>query len=72
MSKSDPLVKETIQALLRERRGYELHGDKSQVAGVNAELKRLGHKGEAPAKRAATRTKKDTAVGKKAASRKKG
>jgi len=49
--------KETIRALLEERRGYVLYGTKDQVDGVDAELKRLGHKGAAPAKRATTRKK---------------
>lgn len=71
MSKvSDEQTKQTIQALLRERRGYELNGTPDQVEGVNAELKRLGHEGKAPAKRAATRTGKDTNGGKETATRK--
>jgi hypothetical protein len=65
----DP-VKETVKALLAERRGYEMHGENENVAEVNKELSRLGHKGEKPQDRAATRTKKDTAAGKDAAARK--
>ncbi len=51
----DTLKEETIASLLEERRGYVLYGTKDQVAGVDAELKRLGHEGKAPAKRATTR-----------------
>ena len=51
----DVQTRETIAALLEERRGYEQHGKDEKVAEVNAELKRLGHKGKAPAKRATTR-----------------
>jgi hypothetical protein len=49
--------KSRVAALLEERRAYELHGTQDQVAGVDAELKRIGHEGKAPAKRAATRKK---------------
>lgn len=44
--------KEYIAALLEERRGYALHGKTDMVAGVDAELARVGHKAKAPAKRA--------------------
>jgi hypothetical protein len=49
--------KARIAALLEERRAYELHGTKEQVADVDAELKRIGFEGKAPAKRATTRKK---------------
>lgn len=55
MSDVDDLTRETITSLLQERRGYEQYGTPDQVAAVDAELKRLGYKGKAPAKRAATR-----------------
>lgn len=58
MSKqNDEQAQDTIRALLEERRGYVLYGTEDQVAGVDAELKRLGHRGAAPAKRATTRKK---------------
>ena len=44
-----------IAALLEERRGYERAGDDAAVAGVDAELERVGHKAKAPAKRAERR-----------------
>lgn len=52
---ADDLTRETIAALLEERRGYEQRGDTEKIEAVNAELKRLGHKGKAPSKRATTR-----------------
>jgi hypothetical protein len=55
VSTDDDLTRETIAALLEERRGYEQRGDDEKIKAVNAELKRLGHKGKAPGKRAATR-----------------
>ena len=51
-----------VDALLRERRSYELYGTADQVAEVDKELKRIGHKGKAPAKRAATRERKGGAT----------
>jgi hypothetical protein len=50
--------KTLVAALLEERRGYEIHGKKDRVALVDAELKRLGAEGKAPAKRAEKRAKK--------------
>jgi len=47
--------KSYIAALLEERRGYEMNGDADAVAGVDTELKRVGHKAKAPAKRATKR-----------------
>ena len=44
-----------IAALLEERRGYEAAGDDGAVAGVDAELARVGHKAKTPAKRAERR-----------------
>lgn len=44
-----------IAALLRERRAYEIHGDKGGVKAVDAELRRLGHEAAPPAKRAERR-----------------
>jgi hypothetical protein len=55
MSGGDELVRETITALLEERRGYEMRGDEERIAEVDAELKRLGHSGKPPSKRATTR-----------------
>lgn len=43
---------EHIRALLAERKGYEIHGNKDGLAAVDAELKRLGHEAKPPAKRA--------------------
>lgn len=47
-----------IKALLKERRGYELRDEKDRVAQVDAELRRLGAEGAAPAKRATKRAEK--------------
>lgn len=44
-----------IAALIEERRGYEIHGQKDRVAEVDAVLSHLGHQAQAPAKRAQTR-----------------
>ena len=46
-----------IRSLLQERRGYEARGDKARVEEVDAELRRLGAEGVAPAKRATRRVK---------------
>lgn len=48
----------TIAALLRERRGYQIHGDDANAAAVDAELKRLGAAAKPPAKRATKLDKK--------------
>ncbi len=47
--------KSKIVALIRERRGYEVWGDKESMKQVDAELKRLGYEAAAPAKRAERR-----------------
>lgn len=44
-----------INALIEERRGYELRGDTSRVEDVDAELRALGHEGTTPAARAEKR-----------------
>jgi len=44
-----------IAGLLEERRGYEVKGDTDAIAQVDAELKRVGHKAKAPAKRSEKR-----------------
>lgn len=44
-----------VAALLDERRGYEARGDEAGVAGVDAELERVGRKAKTPAKRAERR-----------------
>ena len=44
-----------IAALLRERGGREIDGDDEAVAVINAELRRVGGKAKAPAKRAEKR-----------------
>lgn len=44
-----------IAGLLRERVGREQQGDDDAVAKIDAELRRVGHKASAPAKRAETR-----------------
>ena len=46
-----------IAALLRERAGLEINEDEEALAAVDAELKRMGHKASAPAKRAEKRSK---------------
>jgi len=48
--------KELIAALIEERRGYVMHGNKDDVAGVDAELARLGLEGSPPARRSVKRT----------------
>ena len=48
-----------IDALLRERRGYETYGLKDRVAAVDAELARLGH---TPAARAKPKAQPERAV----------
>jgi len=50
--------KELIAALIEERRGYVLYGNKDDVAGVDAELARLGLEGSPPARRSAKRVTK--------------
>lgn len=47
-----------IAALIREREGYERFGMTDRVADVDAELKRVGHKAKAPARRATKMTAK--------------
>jgi hypothetical protein len=54
-SDDDELTRETIAALLEERRGYEQRGEDAKIKEVDAELKRLGHKGSKRADRASTR-----------------
>ncbi len=44
-----------IQALLQERRGYEVHGQTDRVKEVDKELKRLGAAAEKPSSRAQKR-----------------
>ena len=44
-----------IVALVRERDGYAQRGLTDRVAEVDKELRRLGHKASAPAKRAEKR-----------------
>ena len=50
--------KELIAALIEERRGYVMHGNKDDVAGVDAELSRLGAEGKPAAKRSVKRVTK--------------
>lgn len=45
-----------IAALLVERDGYLKYGREDRAAEVDAQLKALGHKGAAPAKRATRMT----------------
>lgn len=47
-----------IAALLREREGRRLEEDEDALAAIDAELKRMGHKASAPAKRAEKRTQR--------------
>lgn len=49
-----------IAALLRERGHRETDGDKDSVAVIDKELRRVGHKASAPAKRAEKRPAADT------------
>lgn len=44
-----------IAALLRERQGLLIREDEEALAAVDAELRRVGHKAKAPAKRAERR-----------------
>ena len=57
---SDEITQAYIEGLLEERRGYEAKGDEDGVVQVDAELKRVGHKAKAPAKRAAKRPAPET------------
>lgn len=50
--------KEYIAALLREREGYVRYDRPDDVKAVDAELTRLGHKAQTPAKRATKLTPK--------------
>jgi hypothetical protein len=54
---TDEKRQDLIKALLEERRGYVLYGDAAAVAGVDAELARLGAEGRPKAKRASTRVR---------------
>ncbi len=49
---NDDQTKAQIQALLREREGYERAGKTERLAQVNAQLRDLGHQAKTPAKRA--------------------
>jgi hypothetical protein len=55
MADTDEQVAAYIQALLVERAGYVQHGLLDRAAEVDAELRRVGHKASAPAKRAERR-----------------
>lgn len=44
--------RELIAALIRERRGFEIHGDAAGMAEIDKQLKRLGHEAVVPSKRA--------------------
>lgn len=57
---SDEMTAAYIAGLLEERRGYVAKGDDAAVAEVDAELKRVGHKAKAPAKRATKRPAAET------------
>jgi hypothetical protein len=50
-------VKEQIQALLREREGYERYGRDDRVKAVDEQLQALGHGGRPPARRATRMTR---------------
>lgn len=52
---TDEQRKAQIAALLRERRGYAIHGKDDRVAAVDAALRQLGASGTAPVERAAKR-----------------
>lgn len=54
---TDQQRQQTIAALIRERDGYLRYGRNDRAALIDAELKRLGAEGAAPAKRA-TKLKK--------------
>ena len=47
-----------IKGLLHERHIYEKHGNKDGVAQVDEQLRRLGHEGSTPHKRAEQRPAK--------------
>ena len=55
MADTKEQTKAYIEALLRERAGLLINGDEEGVAAVDAELRRVGHKASAPAKRAEKR-----------------
>lgn len=52
---TDEQTQEYIGALLRERQYADEQGKTDKVAEVDAELARVGHEAEPPAKRATTR-----------------
>lgn len=56
-TETDEQAQAYIQALIRERAGYETYGNADGVAQVDAELNRMGASSAAPAKRAAKRAK---------------
>jgi uncharacterized protein (UPF0335 family) len=56
MADTDEQTQQYIQALLRERAGYQKHGLLDRVKEVDAELKRVGYRAKAPAKRAERRS----------------
>jgi hypothetical protein len=56
MALTDEQKKETIRALIRERRHYEVHGPKERLEQVDKELRRLGHQAKTPQKRAERRS----------------
>lgn len=58
MAPTDAQNKAKISALLEELRGYEAHGKKDRAEQVKEQLKALGHKAAAPAKRATKATAK--------------
>ena len=55
MSDTPELDAAYIAGLLRERGAYEAAGDDDHVKQVDAELRRVGYKAAAPAKRAESR-----------------
>jgi hypothetical protein len=52
---TDERRQDLIKALLEEKRGYVLYGTPEQVAGVDAELARLGAEGKTKAQRSVKR-----------------
>ena len=55
---TDEQTKAYIEALLRERKHYELYGPDEQVEAVDEELRRVGFKARAPRERATRMTAK--------------
>lgn len=55
---TDKQREQKIRALLEERRGYEVNGNKERVEQVDEELRKLGAAGATPVRRATRRAER--------------